>query len=150
MSEFIFPFMYFLKIRTHLTWSKCTDLKCTYNTVSRGKGRHPCKPHLFQGIDYFFHTNYLFIFYFKNYFIVVQLQLSAFSPHPSIPPQPNPPLSSASTLPLGFVHVSFIVVPENPSPILPSPLPSGYCQIVLNFNVSGYILFAFFCWLCSI
>ena len=42
--------------------------------------------------------------YFLNYFIVVQLQLSAFSP----PPQPNPPFSLASTFPLGFVHVSFI------------------------------------------
>ena len=60
-------------------------------------------------------------------------------------PQPNPPPSPASTLPLGFVHVSFIVVPENPPPfIISSPLPSGYCQIVLNFNVSGYILLAFF------
>ena len=27
-------------------------------------------------------------------------------------------------------------------PIIPSHLPSGYCQIVLNFNVSGYILLA--------
>ena len=40
------------------------------------------------------------------------------------PPQPNLPPSPASTLPLGFVHVSFIVVPENPSPhcLLPPPL----------------------------
>ena len=44
--------------------------------------------------------------FLKNYFIVAQLQLSAFSPHPSTPPQPNPPPSPASTLPLGFVHVS--------------------------------------------
>ena len=35
-------------------------------------------------------------------------------------------------------------------PINPSHLPSGYCQIVFNFNVSGYILLAFlFCWLGS-
>ena len=53
------------------------------------------------------------------FFIVVQLQLSAFSPHPSTPPQPNAPPSPTSTLPLGFVHVSFIVVPENPSPHSP-------------------------------
>ena len=32
--------------------------------------------------------------------IVIQLQLSAFSPHPSTPPQPNPPPSPTSTLPL--------------------------------------------------
>ena len=35
----------------------------------------------------------------------------AFSPHPSTPPQPNPPPSPTSTLPLDFVHVSFIVAP---------------------------------------
>ena len=27
-------------------------------------------------------------------------------------------------------------------PIIPSHLPSGYCHTVLDFNVSGYILFA--------
>ena len=61
-------------------------------------------------------------FFFFNYFIV-QLQLSAFFPHPSTPPQPNPPPSPASTLPLGFVHVSFILLPENPSPHCPFPRP---------------------------
>ena len=67
---------------------------------------------------------YLFSLYlfFKNYFIV-QLQLSAFSPHPSTPPQPNPPPSPASTLPFGFVHVSCIVGPENPSLHYPVPPP---------------------------
>ena len=64
-----------------------------------------------------------FFFQFLNYFIVVQLQLSAFSPHPSTPPQPNPPPSPASTLPLGFLHVSFIVVPVNPSQHYPLPTP---------------------------
>ena len=44
-------------------------------------------------------------------FIVIQLQLYAFSPHPSTPPQLNLPPSPTSTLPLDFVHVSFIVVP---------------------------------------
>ena len=83
-----------------------------------------------------------------NLFIFIQLQLSAFSPLPSIPPQPVPPPSPTSTLPLDFVLVSFIVTPIDPSPHY--PLPCGYCYNVLNFNVSGYILFAFFfCWLCS-
>ena len=68
----------------------------------------------------FFHI--LFI-YFLTFFIVVQLQLSAFSLHPSTPPQLSPPPSPTSTLPLGFVHVSFIVVPENPSPHYPLPTP---------------------------
>ena len=60
---------------------------------------------------------------FLNYFIVVPLQLSTFSPHPSTPPQPNPTPSPASTLPFGFVLVSFVVVPENPSPHCPFPPP---------------------------
>ena len=47
-------------------------------------------------------------------FIVIQLQLCAFAPHPSTPPQLNPPPSPTSTLPLDFVHVSFIVVPVIP------------------------------------
>ena len=53
----------------------------------------------------------------------------------------------------GFAHVSFIHVPENPSLSphnCPLPLPSGYCQFGLYFNVSGYILLAcLFCWLGS-
>ena len=53
-----------------------------------------------------------------------------------------------------FAHGSFITVPWWPfsffSQLSPLPLPSGYCQFVLNFNVSGYILLAYlFCWLGS-
>ena len=48
-------------------------------------------------------------FFFFLIFIVIQLQLYGFSPHPSTPPQLNPPPSPTSTLPPGFVHVSFIV-----------------------------------------
>ena len=51
-------------------------------------------------------------FIFSTFFIVVQVQLSPFSPttpphasHPHIPP--------SILLPFGFVHVSFILVPEN-------------------------------------
>ena len=66
-------------------------------------------------LDKYIKTN----IYFLNYFIVVQLQLSAFPP----PPEPNPPPSPASTLPLGFVYVSPIVVPENPPPHCPFPTP---------------------------
>ena len=59
---------------------------------------------------------------------------------------PTPPIPAIPTSlpcfqpPLGFVHVSFIVVPENLSPfspVIPSHLSSGYCQIVLNFSVSS-------------
>ena len=64
--------------------------------------------------------------------IVVQLQLSTFSPHPSAPPQPNPPPSPASTLPLGFVHVCFIVVPANPSPCYPFPPSPALVRLFLT------------------
>ena len=91
-------------------------------------------------------TGFVCCFFIFLIFIVIQLQSHVFYPHSSTPPQVNPPPSPTSTLPLGFLHVSFIVVPVIPSshcPRLP-PTPPGYCQIVFNFNVSGYILFAFF------
>ena len=68
--------------------------------------------------DHLFH----FLLFFKI-FIVIQLQLCAFSPHPSTPPQLNPPPSPTSTLLLGFVHVSFIVVPVIPSSHCPRAPP---------------------------
>ena len=49
--------------------------------------------------------------------------MSAFSPLPSTPPQPVPPPSPTSTLPLDFVHVSCIVAPIEPSPHYPLPTP---------------------------
>ena len=59
---------------------------------------------------------FLFYIIFK---IFVQVQLSAFPP---------PTIAIPTSL-----------------PTVPSPLPSGYCQIALNFNVSGYfcLLFSF-------
>ena len=62
------------------------------------------------------YTAFYFFILFFLIFIVMQLQLYAFSPHPSTPPQLNPPASPTSTLPLDFVHVSFTVVPVIPSP----------------------------------
>ena len=63
------------------------------------------------------------------------------------PPTPAQPLALPTSLPLSspplIVHVSFIIVPTNPSPFspeIPSPLPSGHCQPVLNFSVFGYVL----------
>ena len=78
-------------------------------------------------VHYFFLLSCLlfFILFFKIYlFNFIQLQLSAFSPPPSTPPQPVPPPSPTSTLPLDFVLVSFIVAPIDPSPhyLLPTPL----------------------------
>ena len=51
------------------------------------------------------------------------------------PPQPNPPPSLASTPHLGFVHVSFIVVPENRSPHCLSH-PSSPLAVVRLFLIS--------------
>ena len=53
---------------------------------------------------------------FKN-FIVVQVQFSAFFPNPS--PNPSPPHLPPVSTPLIIVHVSFIIVPTNPSPFSP-------------------------------
>ena len=76
------------------------------------------------------------------FFIVVQVQSSPFSPHPT-----HPCLPPLILHPFGFIHVSFIHVPWWPFPFFPI-IPSGYCQFVLYFSVSGYILFAWlFCWL---
>ena len=57
------------------------------------------------------------LFLFFLIFIVIQLQLYAFSPYPTTPPQLNPPPFPTSTLPLDFVHVSFIVVEHGFEPI---------------------------------
>ena len=85
---------------------------------------------------------YLFIF---KIFSVVQVQLSPFPHHHS--PHHNHPHFLLLILPtFGFVHVSFIHVPSWPfpyfAPLSLSPTPSGYCQFVLYFSVSGYILLA--------
>ena len=91
------------------------------------------------------------LFHFFPFFKVVLLFKYSFLPFPPTPlPNPSHPhLPALIPSGLGFGHVSFIVASENLSPyspIIPSYFPSGYCQIVLNFNVSGYILLAcFFC-----
>ena len=81
---------------------------------------------------YFLFFFFFFFFFFLS-FIVIQLQLSAFSPHPSTPPQPIPPPSPTSSLPLDFVHVSFIAVPENP--------PPHY----ISFSLAGMIIISHHC-----
>ena len=93
-----------------------------------------------------------FIFFSFLLFNFLLLFKNSYLPFPPTPPhQPSSPYLFPLFPPLVIVHVSFIIVPVNPSPfssIIPSPLPSGHCQTVLNFNVSGYILLAHpFCWL---
>ena len=81
---------------------------------------------------------YVCIFKYITSFIVVQVQLSPFFPCPT---HPHLQLSILSLF--DFVHGFFIHVPWLPFPFFPCyPLPSspGYCQFVLYFNVSGYIL----------
>ena len=67
--------------------------------------------------------------------IVVQVQFSAF------PPQLSPPPSPIST-PLVIVHMSFIIVPVNPSPFSPLSPPLSPLVTVSLFSIS--ILHAFF------
>ena len=78
-----------------------------------------------------------------TFFIVVQVKLSPFFHQHSLPPQPSP-LPTLDPNPLWFCPCvlytcSLMTLPPFP-PIIPSHLRSGYCQFVLNFNVSGYIL----------
>ena len=61
-------------------------------------------------------------------------------PHLSSQPQPNLSPSLASTLPLGFVHVSFIVVPENPSPHHP-PLTAPLAIVRLFLISMSLVIF---------
>ena len=82
------------------------------------------------------------LFYF---FIVVQVQLSLFSchhfplPHPLQLPTLNP--SRLWLCPWVLYTCSLTTLPLL-SLLTPFPLPSGYCQFVLYFNVSGYVLLA--------
>ena len=83
-----------------------------------------------------------YLFSFKKLFYCSITVLCIFSP--PVPPTPAKPTSLPCFHPLlGFVYMSFIVVPENPSTHCPPPT-SGYCQLILNFNDSGYTFFAFF------
>ena len=75
----------------------------------------------------------LWFFYFFLHFFIVQVQLSPFCSHYCL--QLSHPHFPPLILPLfDFVHVTFIYVSQNHSPFIPSHLPSGYCQFVLNFN----------------
>ena len=66
---------------------------------------------------------YIFFFLiFKLFYCCSITVVFIFSP-PLYPTPAKPTSSPASTLPFGFVHVSFIVVPENPSPHYSFPPP---------------------------
>ena len=77
---------------------------------------------VFNSVNFFF-VSLLLKFSFFKIFIVIQLQLYAFSPHPSTPPQPKTTFLPHLYPPLDFVYVSFIVAPVISSPHYPLPTP---------------------------
>ena len=85
-----------------------------------------------------------FTFFFFTFFIVVQVQLCPF--HFPLPPTPAIPISnpwSYNPLVVSMCPLYIFLKPlHTPPPIILSQLLSDYCQLVLNFNVSGYILLA--------
>ena len=107
--------------------------KCKTNSVCRYPSQRGVlqRPHLSLSCTTMkpFGACLALVFFFNFIFIVVQVQLSPFSLHHSLLPQPST-FPTLDPTPFGFVHVSFIDVPENPSPfphIIPSHLPSAWC-----------------------
>ena len=84
-------------------------------------------------------------------FFLLLFKYSCLHLPPTIPPKPHyPHLPPLLLPPLVFSTCPLELFLKTLPPIIPSHLPSGYCQIVLNFNVSGCILLAcWFCWLVS-
>ena len=83
------------------------------------------------------------LFFSSHFFYCCSSTVVSISP-PSLPPTPDIPTShpwSCPSLVLSCVLYTCFwkTLPPFPS-IIPSHLRSGYCQFVLNFNVSGYIL----------
>ena len=76
----------------------------------------------------------MFLFILFKMFIVIHLQLSAFSPHPSTTPQPNPPPSPTPTLPLDFC--SCVLYSSSWKPVSPQAPPSSPLAIVRLFLIS--------------
>ena len=88
-------------------------------------------------------TEFFYFIIFKNYFIGVQVLLSAFTPHHSPNPS-HPHLPPLIPTPLNFVHVSFIVVPENHSPV-PSIIPSHLPWLLSDCYSCQCLWFCFAC-----
>ena len=79
--------------------------------------------------------NFLFFMFFTSLYCCSSTVVSIFPPPP---PQPEPSLSSIPdpNPQLGFVHVSFIDVPENPSTLSPHyPLPPPLWLLFVLFVV---------------
>ena len=104
---------------------------------------------LFFFFFFFWLTSLLFLFQI-HFFLFFKLLFSYSCLHflPIPPPHPRqthlPPLPPPSPLVLSMCPLQQFL--KAPLPSIPSPLSSGYCQIALNFNVSGYILFDCVSW----
>ena len=95
-------------------------------------------------------TTVFFPFYYCCAITIIPISPSHYSPlHYLLPPPTfNFPLPCC-LCPWAFIHVPWWPFPSFAQLFL-SPLPSGYCQFLLYFHVSGYILLAgLFCWLSS-
>ena len=93
------------------------------------------------------HTYKFFGFSTSHTVLIFQISLFLFNYSclhflPTTPPQPQPnaPSSLASTLPLGYVLVSFIVVPETLAPL--SPLSSPLTIVRLFLTSMSLIIFS--------
>ena len=93
--------------------------------------------------------NFPYIFLFFPFLLMFEYSCLHFLittfPHPT-----HTHLSPSIPPCLGSVHGSLIHVNLHPFPffpmLFPFPLPSGHCQFVVDFNVSGYIwLASLFC-----
>ena len=98
-------------------------------------------------------AKFLFFSFFPHFLLLFTYSCLHF-PN-TTPPTPATPTSHPECYPslamsMCPLHMFLTTLPSFP-PIILSHLPSGYCQFVLNFNVSGYIfLGCLFCWLGSI
>ena len=81
-----------------------------------------------------------FSFFYFNFYCYSITVVCLFSPSLR-PPQLNPPPYPTSTLPLGFFHVSFIVVPVIPSSHYP-PNPRLLLDCSFFFNLNIFIDYA--------
>ena len=86
--------------------------------------------------------------YEHSFFIVVQVQLSAFSTHNSLPVYPSPP-PTLDPIPFGSVQVFFICVHWWPFPKFPhySSPPSPLVTDSLFFVSMSLVIFCLFVWI---
>ena len=90
-------------------------------------------------------------FFFSHFLLLFKYSCLHCPPttHPPAMPTSHPWSYPSLALSLCPLYMFLKTLPHF-SPIIPSNLPSGYCQYVLFFNVSGYfLLVCLFCWQAS-